>query len=126
MKTPGFIFVLCVFFCMNFSLYGQSKKSAQAEDKFKAEEYYDAVDLYKKAYNSITDKMGKADILFKIAECYRLMNEPLKAELWYNKSIGKGIQNPLAVYNLAEMQKKNMKYEEAKENFKKYTGLPKE
>lgn len=123
MRTQCLLFLFSVLVFLNNSIYGQGKKSSEAEAKFKATEYYDAVELYKKAYNSITDKMGKADILFKIATCYRLMNDPLKAELWYNKSIGKGIQDPKAVYYLAEMQKMNSKYEEAKESFKKYKEL---
>src|SRR5271157_1444707 len=123
MKALGLIFILTFSLLINIPLSGQSKKSTEAESKFKAAEYYDAIELYKKAYNSIADKMGKADILYKIASCYRLLNEPLKAELWYNKAIMKGIPDPMAVYYLAEMQKKNLKYEEAKESFKKYKEL---
>src|SRR5271157_1634517 len=98
MKALGFIFILSFSVLTYFPLSGQSKKSTEAESKFKAAEYYDAIELYKKAYNSIIDKMGKAEILYKIATCYRLTNEPLKAELWYNKSIGKGIKDPMAIY----------------------------
>ncbi len=123
MKAAGLIIILSFPILINLHLYGQSKKSAEAEAKFNAAEYFDAVELYKKAYNTITDKMSKADILYKIATCYRLMNEPLKAELWYNKSIGKGIKDPMAVYYLAQMQKENVKYEEAKESFKKFSEL---
>jgi tetratricopeptide (TPR) repeat protein len=43
--------------------------------------------------------------------------------MWYKKAITKGIDNPKATYYLAEMQKKNQKYEEAKETFKKYKEL---
>jgi peptidoglycan-associated lipoprotein len=101
----------------------QSGKSAKAEAAFKAGEYFTAIDLYKNAYNSLTDKTGKAELLFKIAECYRLVSEPRQAELWYNKSIAKNISNPLAYLYIAEAQKMNMKYEEAKENFKKYKEM---
>ncbi len=123
MKSLGLIFILTFSVLINFPLSGQNKKSTEAESKFNAAEYYDAIELYKKAYNSIINKMGKAEILYKIATCFRLTNEPLKAELWYNKSIGKGIKDPMAIYYLAEMQKQNMKYAEAKESFKKFNEV---
>jgi peptidoglycan-associated lipoprotein len=123
MKASGLIFILSFSVLINFPIAGQNKKTSEAESKFNAAEYYDAVELYKKAYNSINDKTGKAEILYKIATCYRLTNEPLKAELWYGKSIGKGIKDPQAIFYLAEMQKQNLKYAEAKENFKKFSEI---
>lgn len=123
MRIRGFIVLFCALLCLNFSSYAQNGKSAKAEAAFNAGEYFKAVDLYKTAYSSIADKMAKADILFKVGECYRIVNVPLKAELWYNKAIIKGYADPIAVYYLAEMQKKNSKYEEAKANYKKYKEL---
>ncbi len=103
--------------------FSQRDKSSKANAAFKAGEYMVALDLYRSAYNSISDKTSKAEILYKIAECYRLTNEPVKAELWYTKAIAKGITDPIAYYYLAEAKKMNMKYEEAKEDFKKYKEL---
>jgi peptidoglycan-associated lipoprotein len=103
--------------------FSQSRALTKADNAFNAGEYFSAIDLYKDAYGSLQDKTNKADILFKMAECYRMINQPVKAEIWYLKAIGKGISNPKAVYYLAEMQKMNMKYEEAKDNFKKYKEL---
>jgi len=100
----------------------QGRALTKAENAFNAGEYFSAIDLYKDAYGSL-DKSYKADILFKMAECYRLINQPVKAEIWYIKAISKGVTNPLAVYYLGEMQKMNMKYEEAKESFKKFKEL---
>jgi peptidoglycan-associated lipoprotein len=102
------------------SVNAQSKKAFKAEAAFKAGEYYTAIDLYRDAYNDIRDKSKKDEILFRIAECYRFMNEPVKAELWYNKAIGKNYSNPIIYFYLAEMQKMNQKYEEAKDSYKEY------
>ena len=123
MKIRHFVFILFAVAFFAEPLFAQRDKSAKAESAYKAGEYYVAIDLFKTAYNSITDKSNKAEMLYKIAECYRLVNEPLKAELWYTKAIGKGVPNPLAIYYLAEMQKMNLKYEEAKESFKKYKEI---
>lgn len=118
----GFFSIVLGLFLNNNTLHAQIKSLVKADNAFNAGEYFSAIDLYKAAYNSL-DKSYKAEILFKTAECYRLINQPLKAEMWYQKAIAKGISNPLATYHLGEMQKMNMKYEDAKESFKKYKEL---
>ncbi len=98
----------------------QSRKAFRADAAFKAGEYFTAIDLFRDAYNDIRDKSKKDEMLFKIAECYRLMNEPVKAELWYSRAIGKDYANPIIYFYLAEMQKMNQKFEEAKDSYKEY------
>ncbi|NJK96572.1 MAG: tetratricopeptide repeat protein [Bacteroidales bacterium] len=122
-RNKFFLISLIAIFIINVQAFSQRDKTAKAEAAFKAGEYYVALDLYRAAYNSITDKSTRAVILYKIAECYRLTNEPVKAELWYDKAIKRGIPEPLAYYYMAEAKKMNMKYEEAKEDFKKYKEL---
>lgn len=124
MRLQGFIVLVFALVCLNFSAFAQgNKQSIKAETAYNAGEYFLAVDLYKVAFNSITDKTDKAMLIFKMAECYRIMNVPLKAELNYKKAINNGFTDPIAVYYLAEMQKKNSKYEDAKTNYKKYKEL---
>lgn len=103
--------------------FSQRDKSAKAEAAYNAGEYTVAIDFYKAAFNTISDKNNKAEILNKIADCYRLTNEPVKAELYYNKAIDKGVNNPMVYFYLAEVKKMNMKYEEAKEDYQKYKEL---
>ena len=69
--------------------FSQSKrdKDYKANLTFDAGEYADAVDLYKTAYNKVKEKSRKNEIVFKIAECYRLTRDPRKAEVWYKKAI---------------------------------------
>jgi peptidoglycan-associated lipoprotein len=114
------LLVLC--FISGISTYStaQTSKARKADIAFKAGEYYLAIDLYRETYNSLRDNTKKDQILFQIAQCYRLANEPVKAELWYGKSIAKGYSDPMAVLYYAEMQKMNRKYEEAKDNYKEY------
>jgi peptidoglycan-associated lipoprotein len=103
-----------------FQLVSQTAKAKKADNAYKAGEYYNAIDLYRETYNSMRDNTKKDQLLYQIAQCYRLANEPQKAELWYTKAIAKGYSEPIASYYLAEMQKMNMKYEEAKENYNIY------
>jgi peptidoglycan-associated lipoprotein len=122
-KNKYFLISLLGLLFITVQGYSQRNKATRAEDAFKAGEYTFAIDLYKAAYNDINDKNNRAEILTRIADCYRLSNEPVKAELFYTKAIGKGVTDPTAYYYLAEAKKMNMKYEEAKEDYKKYKEL---
>ncbi|MDP4208738.1 MAG: OmpA family protein [Bacteroidota bacterium] len=124
MKICNIVLAFSALFVLTETVLAQSRDFIKAEDAFKACEYYTAADLYRTSYSSLSqqsDKSGKtkAEILFKIAECYRLVNEPVKAELWYVKSLSKDT-TAKALYFLAQAQKMNLKYEAAKDNFKKY------
>lgn len=122
-KNILFLLSLLGMLTISIDAFSQRDRSAKADAAFKAGEYAVAVDLYRAAYNTINDKNGKAEVLYKIAECYRLTNDPVKAELWYSKAINRGITEPLAYYYMAEAKKMNMKYEEAKEDYRKYKEL---
>jgi len=102
---------------------GQNRKVEKADEAFEAGEFYDAIDLYKDAYSMVKNKELKTEIVFKIAECYRLTNEPVKAELWYKKAIDRGYMDPTAILYYAQTKQKNGKYAEAIEEFKKYGQL---
>ena len=117
------IIIISLFLSFSVSVLAQRSKLDKAEAAFNAGEYFDAIDLYKNAYNDIKDKNDKAQILFKLGECFRNTDQPVKGELWYNKAIAKGYSDPLVYLYLGEMQKMNMKYEEAKESFKKYKEI---
>ena len=108
------IIVLSFLSCFSFYTTAQTGKARKADIAYKAGEYYLAIDLYRDTYNSLRDNSKKDQLLFQIAQCYRQANEPVKAELWYSKSIAKGYSDPIAVFYLAEMQKMNIKYVEAK------------
>ena len=55
-----------------------------------------------------------------IAECYRLTNDPKNAETWYRLAVKSSFSKPEAQYWLAESLKKNGKYQQAIDEFKKY------
>jgi len=92
----------------------------KAEETYKAGQYIEAVEQYREAYNKIQGKEIKAEIVFKIAECYRKTGQPRKAELWYNNAIKKEYDNPKIFLYYAEALKTNEEYEEAKKNYKRY------
>ena len=100
-----------------------AQTTREADHAFEHEAYFHAIDLYKKVYTKIKDKAKKAEILFKIAECYReIENEP-QAEVWFKKAIQAQYPDPICVLHLADALRCQEMYDEAEENYKKYQTL---
>jgi peptidoglycan-associated lipoprotein len=126
MKIRHLIFVIAFAVSMIHSVSAQQLRNKDfliGEREFRAGEYFSAFESYKKSYSSPVEKNNKGEILFKMGECFRLVNKPLSAERWYLQSVNRDSTNAQAVYNLALMQKMTSKYDAAKENFKKYKKL---
>lgn len=108
-----------------FSLQVIAQKS-YLEDADKAlmeeEKYFEAIELYKKAYVKEPGRDVKAKIIFRIAEAYRLSDQAQQAEVWYDKSIIAQYADPMAKLRLAEMKMMNGKYDEALSAFQKYVA----
>lgn len=98
----------------------KSKRTLQAYNTYEAGEYKIAIDLFKDAYNQTSDKETKNEIVYLIAECFFRTNEPRKAEMWYNKAISRGYNNPEVFLKYAQSLKMNEEYEEAIMQFQKY------
>ncbi len=101
----------------------KKQKDSRAQAAFEAGEYFEAIDLYKNAYNKIGDRDRKIAILFKIGECYRILGDARSAELWYKKAVREEYQDPIIYLRYAQMMLTNEKYEEAKELYKEYHDL---
>lgn len=103
---------------------GQKKqKDSKANAAFEAGEYFNAIDLYKNAFNRVSDNDKKAEIYFKIGECYRIIGDPRQSELWYNKAVKQEYQDPIVFLRFGQMMLINEKYDEALEEFKSYQEL---
>jgi peptidoglycan-associated lipoprotein len=100
----------------------QKRKSERAYAAFNAGEYYDAIDQFKDAYSKTnkSDKTTRTELVYMIAECYRLTNDPKNAETWYKLAVKSSNSKPEAEYYLAESLKKNGKYQQAIDEFKKF------
>src|SRR3954466_13169079 len=113
---------LSLIICMLFFVgaFAQKNFYKEAERKFSTFEYFAAIDLYKAAYKKSPKKL-KPECLWKIAECYRLINDVKQAELNYQKAIkAQCKQKALAQLYLAEMLKEQEKYPEALAEYQKY------
>ena len=122
MKIRNIVFVLmAVCLLIPSQSYAQSSKQLKkAYEEFNAGLYSSAADMFRKAYNSAKSNEEKGDVLFKIGECYRLINDPARAEMWYIKAVQKNYPNPIVYLHLGEVKKMRQKYADAREEFRKY------
>ena len=95
------------------SAFGQGGSMDDANKAYKKSEYYNAVTLYQKAFSKEKSKANKAEILFKIGECYKKINNTAQAEVWYGKAVKANYADPLALLYYADALKANGKYDEA-------------
>ena len=103
----------------------QKRKTERAYSSFSAGEYFDAIDQFKDAYSKTkkADKNSRTELVFMIAECYRMINDPKNAETWYKLAVKSSYSKPEAQYWLAESLKKNGKHQLAIDEFKKYKQI---
>ncbi len=103
---------------------GQRKeRDSRANAAYEAGEYYEAIDLFKKAYGKVSDKEKQAEIVFKIGECYRTIGEPRQATLWYRKALMQDYQNPELYLRYGQSLMRYGRFEEAQEQFETYKDL---
>jgi peptidoglycan-associated lipoprotein len=103
----------------------QKRKTEKAYASYQAGEYYDAIDLFKDAYSKTkkADKNTRSELVFMIAECYRIVNDPKNAETWYKLAVKSSNSKPEAQFWLAESMKKNGKHQQAIDEYRKYKQI---
>jgi len=117
------ILILLLLILVASPAFSQKRRANKAYEFFRAGEYYEAIDQFKNAYSKTRDRELKDEMIFMVAECYRLVNDPRNAELWYKRAVRSAYSRPEAQYWLADALKKNGKYQQAIEEFKKYKQL---
>ncbi len=105
---------------LSVGVKAQKNYNVEAGKAFSSMEYYNAIELYKKAYEKAKNKGDKARIIFMTAECYRLIGDNKQAEQWYTKAIKANYTDTKAIYYLANAKKAQEKYNEALIEYKKY------
>lgn len=98
----------------------QKNYKKEADAVFSGHQYFQAIEMYKKAYAKEKKNDVKAEILFQIAECYRLKHDDKQAVVWYNKAIKAKHDDDIALLHVANLYKSQGKYEEAIVAFNKY------
>ncbi len=122
MNKSIFLLILLLLFIPR-ALDAQKQKTERAYAAYEAGSYFDAIDLFKDVYSKTRDRQLKADMVFMVSECYRLIDDPRNAELWYKRAVRSSFPRPEAQYWLAESTKKLGRYPQAIEEFRKYRQL---
>lgn len=111
--------VLCLL--TTATAFAQGNRLAQeADDAYKKGFYFNAIELYKKAYTVEKKATTKAELIFMVAESYRMLGDAPQAQVWYEKSIKAQLADPSPYFWAAEMQKQQGKYADAIANYNKY------
>ncbi len=114
---------LLVFGLLFFVVLGSSAQNVyteKADRLFESKNFYEGIDLYKKAYTKEKNKAAKTEILFKIGDCYRSIADTKNAEAWFQKTIKANYKNPLVYLYYAEALKANGLYADAIVQFNKF------
>jgi peptidoglycan-associated lipoprotein len=114
--------ILIISFSMIATLVGCGSYSSleKADKAYELYQFKIAVDQYKGVLSKVKDRKQKMQITFKIAECYRNMDDYSKAEQYYTRAIKMKYPDPYAYFLKGEMLKKQEKYEEAIYEFKTF------
>ena len=124
MKYQAYLLIILIILLNTAGVLGQKKdKTVKARAAYEAGEYAVAADLFKDAYNKISDKEVKNEIIFLIAECYRITDAPDKAEIRYKQAIQKEYPNPIIYLRYADALRMNEDYDDALEQYRKYKEL---
>ncbi len=115
-------FLACFVF-LAFAAVGamaQNKDAKDADDAFQRGRYFDAIEMYKKAYTTEKKASEKATIIFKIGEVYRTMGDGENAQVWYEKANKAQYPDPITYYYIGEAFKGQGKYADAIAAYNKY------
>ena len=123
------VFSLLVVFFMASSpgLTAQNKYSRAADAAYADQMFLLALQKYQKAYSKVKNNKAERDrISFRIAECYRMMNNTKKAEASYKRLVNnvKYVKDdPKILLYYADMLKVNGNYEEAIKQYQAYLAM---
>ena len=121
--------VICIVISLFFTLTAltQNKTSRAADDAFANQLYLTALQKYQKASSKVKNNKAERDrITFRIAECYRMMNNTKKAETAYKRLLNnvKFVKDePRVLLYYANALKANGNYDEAIKQYQAYKDL---
>lgn len=118
------ILILFGLLCCVQETAGQRKeRDFRANAAYEAGEYTEAIDLYKDAFTKVSDRSKKAEIVYKMGECYRITGQPRQAALRYRQALQLDYQNPNLHLRYGQVLMRYEKFEEAEEQFELYKEL---
>ena len=120
-KAISYIILLAI--CALLTAACSSEKAIKKGDQYAAiMEYYEAAKEYKKAYRKISPKERdkRAEIAWKLGECYRKSNNAVPAVGAYQNAVRYGYPDSTALRHLASAQLVKGDYKAAQKSFEEY------
>ena len=115
------IIVLVLGALMLFSC-GAENSVRKAEQSLALGEYFNAAQMYKKAYSQTPPKERKlrGERAFALAECYRKINYTSRARGAYQNAVRYKYHDSIVFFYLAEMHRRDKDYKNAAKNYEIY------
>ena len=127
MQLRTFFLYLILLFSLTIPAMAQNKATKAADDAFADQLYLTALQKYQKASSKVKNNKTERDrISFRIAECYRMMNNTKKAETAYKRLVNnvKFLKDePRVLLYYANAVKANGNYDEAIKQYQTYKEL---
>lgn len=121
MTTRKFLAGIALGLLTSLTAVAQGNRLAnEADEAYRRGFYFNAIELYKKAYTVEKKAATKAELIYMVAESYRMLGDAPQAQVWYEKAIKAQLADPTAYFWVAEMQKQQGKYADAIANYNKY------
>ncbi len=120
MSMRKFLTCFTFIFACASGVLAQGKQAEEADDAFRKGFFFNAIELYKKAYTTEKKASEKAVLIFKVAEAYRALGDAANAEVWYEKANKAQYPDPITYYYIGEALKEQGKYAEAIAAYNKY------
>ena len=120
MITRKILACLTASFVLSLTSMAQGRLADEADDAFGKGFFFNAIELYKKAYTVEKKASVKAELIFKVAESYRTLGDVEQAQVWYEKANKAQYTDPVTYFWIGEMQKQQGKYAEAIAAYNKY------
>ena len=121
------VFILFAMLCSFGVVYAQEQMVSavdlelqKAQVIFNNKKYNTAAGLYKKIYPKVSDEEKKAEVLFWIAESYRLSNNFKQAFSWYEQLVNTKYPDPKILYSYGLLLKNFERYDDAARQFNDY------
>lgn len=113
-----FLVGVCLFSC-------KSAKLADADEKYRIGEYYEAAAIYRKVYGKTKPEMKdqRAYIAYRMGECYRLINNTPRAISSYMNALRYNYPDSIATLRTAQMYHKSGRYPDAVKYYNEFRLL---
>ena len=98
-----------------FSGCSVKQKIKKADKKYEIGEYYNAANIYNKAYPKVKlkDRQLKAYAAFRLGDCYRLTNVNDRAERAFSNAVRYNYKDSIVFLYYADALRKNQKMKDA-------------